>query len=272
VNGCTQAFHRTAWTPLENGGKIVDMTGAIALLATAAALVSPSRAADSPQLPSLPVRGLARQLRAGVELEMMKGRRLALLTGLELAPDKVTGHELVMRDRLGRLFTLDPGARRVRRVYERPRRFAGCRLADARFRLELLVCGRTVKAARYRPGAKPLLRVVAAAPGRVGHWERAAFALTGKAFFAQWSAECEVPVAFLVTGTKMHPYGGKTLDDAPSSVALGWLPDGSALVHFPKGACGGTFRLPGIYAVPLTGAPRLILRTPYFASYLMWGG
>src|SRR5712691_3183406 len=24
VNGCTQAFHRTAWTPLENRGKIVD--------------------------------------------------------------------------------------------------------------------------------------------------------------------------------------------------------------------------------------------------------
>jgi hypothetical protein len=25
VNGCTQAFHRNAWTPLYDRGKIVDM-------------------------------------------------------------------------------------------------------------------------------------------------------------------------------------------------------------------------------------------------------
>lgn len=248
------------------------MTRAIALLATAAALWSPSGAAESPQLPSLPARGLAREVRTGVELETMGGRRLVVLAGLDLAPDKVTSHSLVMRDRVGRLFTLDLNARRVRRVYDQQPRFPGCRLTDARFRLELLVCGQTVKSARYRPGAKAVVRVVAKAPGRVGHWERASFAPTGKAFFAQWSAECEVPYAFLITAAKVHPYGGKTLRDAPSSVALGWLPDESAVVHFPKGACGGTFRVPGIYAVPLSGAPRLILRTPHFASYLMWGG
>src|SRR6266478_4461379 len=27
VNGCTQPFHRTAWTPLEDRGKIVDTKG-----------------------------------------------------------------------------------------------------------------------------------------------------------------------------------------------------------------------------------------------------
>jgi hypothetical protein len=54
-------------------------------------------------------------------------------------------------------------------------------------------------------------------------------------------------------------------------VALGWLPDESAVIHFPKGACGGTFQTPGIYAVRLSGATRMILRTPRFSSYLMWG-
>src|SRR5881396_2166979 len=55
VKGFTQPVHRNVWTPLENRGKIVDMTGVAALFATAAALVSPSRAIVSTQLPSLPV-------------------------------------------------------------------------------------------------------------------------------------------------------------------------------------------------------------------------
>jgi hypothetical protein len=28
----------------------------------------------------------------------------------------------------------------------------------------------------------------------------------------------------------------------------------------------------GVYAVPLGGTPRLILQTPRFAQYAMWGG
>jgi hypothetical protein len=248
------------------------MTGVTALVAMAAALVTPSTAGDSQRLPSLPVRGLAREVRAGVELETMRGRPLAVVAGLDLAPDEVTSHGLFMRDRRGQLFTLDLDSARIRRVFERPQRFPGCRMTDARFRVELLACGRTIKTAFYRPGAKPLVRVVVKAPGMVGHWERASFAPRGDTFFAQWSAECEVPVAFLVHRGKARPYGGQSLRDAPSSVALGWLPDGSAVVHFPNGACGGTFKTPGIYAVPLTGTPRLLLPTPHFASYLMWGG
>jgi hypothetical protein len=81
-----------------------------------------------------------------------------------------------------------------------------------------------------------------------------------------------VPIAYLVTGGGMRPYGGRSLSDAPGSVALGWLPNGSAVIHFPKGACGGSFHTPGIYAVPRTGASRLLHRTPRFESYWMWGG
>ena len=43
MNGCTQAFHRNAWTPLENRGKSVDMTGAIARSCNGGGTCSPQR-------------------------------------------------------------------------------------------------------------------------------------------------------------------------------------------------------------------------------------
>jgi hypothetical protein len=116
------------------------------------------------------------------------------------------------------------------------------------------------------------LRVVAKAPGRIGHWERAAFAPAGNAFLAQWSAECEIPVAFLVEADVMRPFGARTYRGAPSSMALGWLPNGSAVVHFPTAACGTTHRPAGVYAVPRRGDPILLVRTPRFDYYWMWGG
>jgi hypothetical protein len=272
VNLCPHAVHSKAWTPLEERGTIVDMTLALAVIVAATALTAPPPL--NPQhLPQLPSRGLARETSPGVELQTMRGRPLGVLRGLHLADDKDSGRGLLLRDRRGRLFVMDFCAHRVRRVFPIPPRVPGCRLTDARVNLELLVCGRTVKTALYRPsGAKPDLRVVARGPSPVGHWVRAEWAPRGKAFFAQWSAECEVPIAFLVANGVMHPYGGRTIRDAPSSVALGWLPDGTAVIHFPNGACGGSFRTPGIYAVPRTGTPRLLLRTPRFDSYWMWGG
>jgi hypothetical protein len=248
------------------------MSPVVAVIAAAAALTAPPTL-DPQQLPQLPPRGLVRQLQSNVELATMQGRPIGVLKGFSSAQDKARGHWLVLRDRRGRLYVLDVFERRVRQVFERPSRVPGCRSTDARARLELLVCGHLVKTARYRAGqARPTLRVVANAPGRLGHWQRAAFAPRGDAFFAQWIAECEVPVAFLVAGGAMRPYGGTTMDDAPDSVALGWLPNGRAVIHFPNGACGGSFDTPGIYAVPRSGEPALLLRTPRFASYWMWGG
>jgi hypothetical protein len=193
--------------------------------------------------------------------------------GLHLADAKDSGRGLLLRDRRGRLFAIDLYEHRVRQVFPIPPRVPGCRLTDARVNLELLVCGRTVKTALYRPSAAKLeLHVVARGPSRIGHWVRAEWAPHGNAFLAQWSAECEVPIAYLVAGGAIRPYGGRTIRDAPESVALGWLPNGNALVHFPRGACGGTYRIPGIYTVPRTGRPRLLLRTPRFEAYWMWGG
>jgi len=198
----------------------------------------------------------------------MRGRALGVIKRLNLAPDKATSSGLLMRDRRGRLFALDLLERRVRRVFERPQLVSGCRVTDARPQLQLLACRSTIKT-RTATGE---LRVVARSPGGIGHWERAAFAPRGPAFLAQWSAECEVPVAFLVAGGVMRPYGGRTIRDAPSSMALGSLPSGSAVIHFPEAACSGTFRTPGVYAVPRHGKPTTLVRTPRFEHYWMWGG
>ena len=248
------------------------MVALLGVFAAAAALAAPP-ALDPAHLPRLPVRGLALETLVGVELQTMRGRTLGVLERLDLAPDKAVSHSLLMRSRRGRLFTLDLYERRVRRFFEGPSAVPTCRLTDARIRRELFVCGTTVRTVVYGPpGSKPTLRVLARAPGKVGHWVWAAFAPRGLAFFAQWSAECEVPVAFRVAGGVMRPYGGGTINEAPESMALGWLPNGNAVIHFPKGTCGRGFRRPGIYSVPPGGKPSLLLSTPRYALYSMWGG
>jgi hypothetical protein len=106
---------------------------------------------------------------------------------------------------------------------------------------------------RDRPGPRRHLAVPR--PGRVGHWERAFLSPDGKTLLAQWSAECETPVAFFVTldGGEARPVAGRSLRDAPVSVADGWLRDGRALVEFPQSPCGSAIERPGVYAVALEG-------------------
>jgi hypothetical protein len=204
-------------------------------------------------LPPLPQQGLALETKAGVQLQTLAGRGLATIPGLDLAVDKKIGRQLVMRDRRGRLFTLDPAARRVRRTHEYPSRMRGCRLGDAM----LYVCRQAI----VRGG-----HVLARKPRGIGHWVWAERAPKADAVLAQWSAECEVPVAYLILRGGLISYGSGT-------VALGWLANGSAAVYFPRGGgCGPTPRAPGIYAVPLSGDPRLLLRTRKPVGYAMWGG
>jgi hypothetical protein len=243
----------------------VDLVGLVVPILAAAAGLAGGPTLDPEHLPALPPRGFARDLPVGVQLETMRGRPIGLLRGLRLAPDKAVSHNLLMRR--GRLlFTLDLRRRRVHRYFEGSPPVPGCRLTDAVIRRELWACKRTVRMAVFGPpGVRPSLRTVARAPGPIGHWVWAGFAPGGRAILAQWSAECEVPVAYLVAGWRMRPYGAE-------SVALGWLPSGAAVIHFPNGPCAGSDRPRGIYAVPRSQEPRLILRTARFASYAMWGG
>jgi hypothetical protein len=108
---------------------------------------------------------------------------------------------------------------------------------------------RTAFSLRDRSGS--LRPIVIESPGKVGHWERGFLSPDGKTLLAQWSAECEVPVVFFVpvAGGTPRPVAGTTV----TSVAVGWLGDGRAIVEFPRAACGSGIERPGVYAVSLAG-------------------
>jgi len=219
------------------------MSIALAVLSAAAALGG---------LPQLPERGLALETNAGVQLQSLGGRAIVTLPGLDLAPDWKTARVVTLRDRAGNIFVLDPARRGLRNV-GKPRSRPACRYTD----VGLAVCKSTI-----RSGS----RVVARAPKGIGHWVWAERALKGDTILAQWSAECESPVAYLVTNGKLRAFGAE-------SAALGWLRTGEAVIQFPNGPCaGGWSPAPGIYGAQTTRKTRLLLRTKRFAQYLMWGG
>jgi len=105
--------------------------------------------------------------------------------------------------------------------------------------------------------------LVAGPPGtvhdgmQIGHWRDAWLSPDGRTLLAQWSAECEVPIAFFVdarTRRMRVVTGEKKWSNAPESIALGWASDGRARVRFPKGVCGRGASEPGDYLIdPETG-------------------
>jgi hypothetical protein len=85
-----------------------------------------------------------------------------------------------------------------------------------------------------------------------GHWRQAWLSPDGKTLLAQWSAECEIPIAFFVdaeTGAMRPVTGEGRWTDAPESIALGWGADGRAWVRLTKGYCGGSKHPPGVYLI-----------------------
>jgi hypothetical protein len=216
------------------------------------ALAVLSAAATLGGLPQLPQRGLALETKAGVQLQTMAGKPVASLPGLDLAEDWKTAGAVTMRDRVGTIYVLDVRRRRLRN-YGRPQTHPACRYTD----VGLSVCKHVIRSGT---------RVVARAPGQIGHWVWASRAPRGDAILAQWSAECESPVAYLIANGKLRAFGGE-------SVALGWLPTAAAVIQFPNGPCAaGWSAAPGIYAVTGTSKLRRLVRTKRFAQYLMWGG
>ena len=207
------------------------MTAALAVISAALALGP------------LPERGFVLETSAGVQLQSVGGRPVGALPGMNLASDQAVGHKAVLRDRRGRLFALD---RRGLRATPFRR---GCRTTD----VDLVVCARAIKG-------------VTGAPSKVGHWVWAERSPRGDAILAQWSGECEIPVAYLIEQGKLHAFGRE-------SVALGWLAGGDAVVYFPNGPCAGSSqRVRGIYMAQTTNKLQLLLRAKRFAQYLMWGG
>jgi hypothetical protein len=99
--------------------------------------------------------------------------------------------------------------------------------------------------------------------GMVGHWAWAALSPDGTTILAQWSAECEVPTAFLIPADGGSPTpitGEEDWAKSPESVALGWTIDGRAIAFLPKGPpCGNGSRVPGIYLYSSPGEGKLLL-------------
>jgi hypothetical protein len=141
---------------------------------------------------------------------------------------------------------------------------------------EFRLCGQPTGAPRHpastiqrRDGDE--WRVVAKAPERSivdgiphGHWAAAWLSPDGKTLLAQWSAECEIPIAFFVdaqTGEKRPVTGEQDWAEAPESIGLGWSDDGRARVRLTKGYCGGAKHPPGVYLIdPATGRLSLVSR------------
>jgi hypothetical protein len=110
------------------------------------------------------------------------------------------------------------------------------------------------------PGPTP----TATDAGKVGHWAWAALSPDRQTILAQWSAECEIPIAFLVDADGGPPTVVTGEDDwatSPESVALGWTTDGRALVFMRKETvCGSGVPRPGVYLYSAPGAGRLFIR------------
>jgi hypothetical protein len=119
--------------------------------------------------------------------------------------------------------------------------------------------------ARAVPLAPPGPTPTASDAGKTGHWAWAALSPDRTTILAQWSAECEVPLAFLVDATGGNPRPVTGEDDwanSPESVALGWTTDGRAIAFLPHGpACGSGAPKPGIYLYSEPGSGELLIRT-----------
>jgi hypothetical protein len=110
----------------------------------------------------------------------------------------------------------------------------------------------------------------------VGHWAAALPSPDGTWVLAQWSGECEVPVAFLVepaSGAVRTVTGeqGVNWAKASNSLAAGWTPDGKAVVALPnKPACGsGTGA--GVYLVkPPSSKQRVFRSKTDYPNVFLW--
>lgn len=124
------------------------------------------------------------------------------------------------------------------------------------------LCGRDVgfpdQVVRSDPGGR--LTVLSQEPpdsGSGGHWRWAVPSPDGKWVLAQWSGECEVPVAYLIPTSGGAPRAASvtnTVEGPVESIAVGWTADGRAIVTFPDPACGSGLDEPGTYLLdPDTG-------------------
>jgi hypothetical protein len=148
----------------------------------------------------------------------------------------------------------------VRTVTRVERTSTGCNGIAADLTIRYAICG----GHRFVRDGRPIS--IDDPPGaKVGHWASAFLSPDDSTFLAQWSAECEVPIAFFVSvrgGLPRTVTGEGNWADAPESVADGWTQDGRAIVELPRGACGTSANRPGIYLISLGGRRKFLAPLP----------
>ena len=104
------------------------------------------------------------------------------------------------------------------------------------------------------------------AAGVVGRWVGVYPAPGGRALLLQWSAECELPQAYLagVSGGNLRPVADVA---STQSVALGWTRRGRALVSVARGDCGRGAALVTYAIDPAGGSRTRIVR----GEASLWG-
>jgi hypothetical protein len=128
----------------------------------------------------------------------------------------------------------------------------------------------------YDEGAQPSLPPPPGSAGpngeTAGHWRYAIESGSGVTL-AQWSGECEVPTAYWIDedGTIRIVTGESDVSTAPESVALGWTPNGRAVVSLSRGGCGASAESPGVYLYSSPGVGRLVYPTADRTSADVWG-
>jgi hypothetical protein len=127
----------------------------------------------------------------------------------------------------------------------------GCDAAPAGGGVRLALCGGQpqVRDRIVRVAPDGARTVVADRLPQRGSWWWAAPSPDGRWVLAQWSGECEVPTAYLIptAGGEPEPVLAGADGLLPESSALGWTPDGRAVIGAGAGDCGNAAEAPGIY-------------------------
>jgi hypothetical protein len=222
----------------------------LGVVVAAAVAALPGPALDPAHL-AVPSQGFVTRAAGGVVLVDLRGRALGHLDRFrldEVAQPIRRPREVLLRKGHG---SYALGQRGVRRVLPLrggwPRTRTGCHPAP----LPFVICGYpysllTRPSTVYLGGRKVLGPLPSRYRRPAGYWVGAQLSPDRRTLLLQWSGECEIPTAYLARadGTGLHPAVGSR---GTESLALGWTRSGRAVLDLPRGACGATFRRPGIY-------------------------
>jgi hypothetical protein len=237
VGGATAALVARDHDDRSRVDTVDDGTAPTTTLATTpSSTAAPTDTTSVPSIPVLPTVGVAVQVAEGVQLVAIDGTVLTTLPRYSL--------DINWRPELGVRVVRDDGA-----------------VFGLDLRSNALVPALPVLPEHPDLGPTIARPPITADVGIVvGHWRYVVQSPTGQTRLAQWSGECELPLALFVDEDHevRSPFGGPWTE-APVSFALGWTDDGRALVYVQdQPACGAGGRR-GVHLVAPDGEATLLV-------------